>query len=351
MGDETLTTEDVEKRTEIGLLLPHFSNEASWERLIGFCSRIENYGFDSVWVRDNLNYRGHSYELPGRRFIDPFVTLSAVAARTERLLLGTAVLVPYRHPLITAQMVASLAWVSRGRLQLGVGPGAPRDPFDLTGVPYENRVKLCREMVGVLRAASSSQPFSYKGDTVDIEDVVVDPAVPEGTTIWYGGASKASIRRAVTYCDGLLPGRCPFDHLDGAIATLEEHSAVGRRDIRIGTIPLVLVAESYASARMKLDAYLPSLLPYLSKQWRKDYESFEDTAGAVICGSPAEVEEQILNFLQRPLDLVVLDARLQMNEFEHVVSLLAEAVLPVIRREQQRVAESNQRSSDGEVRN
>src|SRR5262245_39504065 len=105
--------------TRFGLLLPHFSDDATRERLFGFVARIEALGFECVWVRYNLSFEAHGFEKPGR-FVDPFVTLSVIAGLTTRLRLGTAVTVPFRHPLVTAQLVGSLAWAAAGRFEMGV---------------------------------------------------------------------------------------------------------------------------------------------------------------------------------------------------------------------------------------
>ena len=98
---------------EFGLLLPHFSDSTTWDRLFGFAPRAEELGYESLWARDNLSFHGHGFELPGDHFVDPFTTLAGVAARTERAKIGTAVLTPFRHPLITAQLVGGLDYLSQ----------------------------------------------------------------------------------------------------------------------------------------------------------------------------------------------------------------------------------------------
>src|SRR5487761_1104126 len=144
----------------IGIQLPHFSDESTQARLLDFAPRIEELGFDSVWARDNLSFKGHGFERPGK-FVDPFITLSALAALTKRVKLGTAVTVPFRHPLVTAQLVGSLSWVSRGRFELGSGPGTFREPFELTGTRFEDSNVLCRETVDELRAIARGSGAAY----------------------------------------------------------------------------------------------------------------------------------------------------------------------------------------------
>ena len=105
-----------------GILLPHFGSEARRERIVEDSVRIENYGFDSVWVRDHLIYHPHEYEDQNRTFIDPFVALSAIAAVTKKITLATGALIPHRNPVHAALLVGSLDFIAGpGRLVIGWG--------------------------------------------------------------------------------------------------------------------------------------------------------------------------------------------------------------------------------------
>ena len=84
-----------------GLLLPHFGEQATRPRLMRAIQQAERYGFDSVWVRDHIVFHPHRMEPQDRTFIDPFIVLGMAAALTERITLGTASIVPHRHPIHT----------------------------------------------------------------------------------------------------------------------------------------------------------------------------------------------------------------------------------------------------------
>lgn len=311
----------------IGLLLPHFSDNCRWEDVIGFAERIERLGFDSVWVRDNLNYVGHGFEARGRVFTDPFVTLSAVAGATRTLGLGTAVMVPYRHPVLAAQLVGSLSWVSRGRLEIGIGPGAPRGPFDGVGVSYDARIELCRDTVQVLRLFSDGGVHDYRSDTCQFETVAIQPSPPTTLRIWYGGASPASVRRALEYGDGLLAGQCPFVRWDAACSALRRGPA-GHGEPLCGSIPLVSIGETRDEARRKIADYVPPLLEYLNARWHLELRHIEEAAGAVIIGTIDDLVATLKSFREKGADLVVLDLRLIMGEFRELVSMVGRDVLP-----------------------
>lgn len=313
----------------IGLLLPHFSDFTNRGRLIDFAPRIEELGFDSVWVRDNLSYTGgHSFDPPGNTFVDPFITLATVAGCTSRLGLGTAVTIPFRHPLVTAQLFGSLNWVAPGRVEVGLGPGTPTKPFELVGIDFPDRIQLCQETADVLRVVARERKASYEGKITKFTDVVLDPAPPKDLLIWYGGASNASVRRTLEYCDGILPGRCPFRRYDVAMEKLRSGASEIGKTVYAGTIPHISIASTHEEAVRRIEPSMPELYEYLSAHWRSPYATFEDVRGAVMVGTPDHIVEQLEEFRQRDVDLVVLDARLDMSLFEEVVEMIGESVLP-----------------------
>ena len=126
-------------RKQYGLLLPHFGDQASREKLIRGARMAEQYGFDSVWVRDHIVFHPHGMEGTDRTFIEPFVTLSYLAGVTKSIGLGAATIIPFRHPVLMAYSVASLSWLTRRRFDTeGVfgsasGHGAAWPPHRTSG--------------------------------------------------------------------------------------------------------------------------------------------------------------------------------------------------------------------------
>jgi alkanesulfonate monooxygenase SsuD/methylene tetrahydromethanopterin reductase-like flavin-dependent oxidoreductase (luciferase family) len=311
---------------EFGLLLPHFSDSTSWERLFGFAGRVEELGFASVWARDNLGFTGHGFELPGDFFLDPFTTLAAVAARTSTIGLGTAVLTPFRHPLVTAQLIGGLNFLSQGRFVLGIGPGTPRKPWEAVGRQYDERVMATKETVEILRLLSSGQSESFAGESANFTDVKLDPPPPRDLTVWYGGASNAAIRAIADYADGMLPGRCPFHRYDVAAERLRSAAAQTGRAVRLGSIPIVSVARDHQAAFDQIP--LKPLLDTATARWKQPCETPADLAGALIAGDPAACIEQIQQYIDRDIELLVVDLRLSMEYFEDAVELFAAEVMP-----------------------
>lgn len=318
--------------TALGLLLPHFGDLATRSRVVDRCVELEEWGFDSVWTRDNLMFRGHGFEPKGTRLMDPFTTLAAVAALTTRLRVGTATLVPIRHPLVTSQLLGGISEIAGpGRLVVGFGAGGQRASFDALGVSWDDRAELVREHVEALRATWAGEESSYHGTWVNFDGVTIDPRPAPDTPIWYGGSTPASVRRAVQFCDGWFPGRCDLRTLDKRLEKLRAMSAETGRPMSTGIIPLISIGRSRDEA---LDAInVEGLMNEARGQkfWEGPFETPDDLAGVLIAGSPDECVKQIAEFVDRGMDELVFDFRMRPADFDSQVRLLAEEVLPAVR--------------------
>ncbi len=161
----------------------------------------EDLGYDSIWAGDHISYRNP--------ILDVVVALSTFAAVTERITLGAGiVLLPLRHPSVVAKEFASLDYVSRGRLILGVGVGGEGEKdFEAVGVDPRERGARTNEAMRALRALFGPPPASFSGRffSFDRIDIAPGPAQQGGPPLWVGGGSEAAIRRAATLGDGWMP--------------------------------------------------------------------------------------------------------------------------------------------------
>ncbi len=149
-------------------------------------------------------------DLPKRYFdvMDPFVTLTAAAAATTTLTLGTGVcLVAQRDPIQTAKLVASIDVVSAGRFLFGIGNGWNRDEMENHGTDFPQRHKLVRERIEAMKAIWTQDAAEYHGDFVDFGPMAAwpKPARAPHPPILIGGAFPYSARRAIRYGDGWMP--------------------------------------------------------------------------------------------------------------------------------------------------
>src|SRR6202045_1940991 len=178
---------------------------------------LEERGFDSLWVAE------HSHRPVPRRFthpqgeaaltkeyfdvMDPFVTLSAAAAVTTRLKLGTAVcLVIQRGTIQTAKSIASLDQVSKGRFLFGIGCGWNAEEMEDHGTVYETRTLKMREQIEAMKEIWTKDKPEYHGQIVDFPPMMTwpKPVQKPHPPVILGGAFRLAARRAIRYGDGIL---------------------------------------------------------------------------------------------------------------------------------------------------
>jgi probable F420-dependent oxidoreductase len=161
----------------------------------------EEAGWEAVFVWDHLAF------VWGPPAADPWVVLTAVAAATERVRIGTAVTpVARRRPHLLAQTVASLDVFSGGRVIFGAGLGGSESEFGRFGEPTDATVRaaMLDEGLGVLRELWSGEQVNYHGEHYTVDGVTLAPRpVQDRVPIWIGGNRKPSLRRAARW-DGWL---------------------------------------------------------------------------------------------------------------------------------------------------
>ena len=213
--------------TAFGLLLPTREIVMNQEvpnfgQILDLAEQAEALGFDSVWVGDSV--------LARPRF-EPLTTLAAVAARTRRVKLGTAVLLPVlRQPVVLANQVANLDLIANGRLILGVGIGgnnpAVAQEFAACGVPISRRVGLFEETITLMRRLWTEPEVTFQGRYFQVQSVRLGlrPLQPSGVPLWLAGSGDNALRRVLRLGDGWLPISSP----QAFTADWERLQALGR---------------------------------------------------------------------------------------------------------------------------
>jgi probable F420-dependent oxidoreductase len=178
---------------------------------------LEQRGFGSLWVAEHSHIPvSRRFTLPGsmeltRQYydvMDPFVTLSAAAAVTTRLKLGTAVcLVIQRDTIQTAKLVASLDQVSKGRFLFGIGCGWNAEEMEDHGTLYETRTLKMREQIEAMKEIWTQETPEYHGRIVNFPPMAAwpKPVQKPHPPVIVGGAFRLAARRALRYGDGILP--------------------------------------------------------------------------------------------------------------------------------------------------
>jgi probable F420-dependent oxidoreductase len=175
---------------------------------------LEERGFEALFVGEHTNLPVHDDQpMPGPdqarthpRIADPLVTLSVVAGATERLTLGTSVLLAAQHePIVTAKAIASLDAFSGGRVVLGIGAGWHDGELRQHGVDPKKKVAVLREHVLAMREIWTKDEAEFHGEHVDFGPLYSWPKPPSGPQVLVGGAKFPAWRKIAEYADGWLP--------------------------------------------------------------------------------------------------------------------------------------------------
>lgn len=183
----------------IGIHLPQFGRALVAGGVERAAREAEQHGFDDLWVSDHLVVpKEQAYPPP--YLLDPLQTLAFAAAATKRIGIGTSVLVgpQYPSPLALANSLASLDYMSGGRLTVGIGIGSNQREYEALGGTFNGRGKRLDEMIRLFRTVWENDPADFPGQYYpSFEQIRVLPAPAHRIPIWIGGRSAAAIDRAV----------------------------------------------------------------------------------------------------------------------------------------------------------
>ena len=200
-------------KPKIGVLLPtrglllRGDQPANADRVFRMAQRVEDAGLDSVWVGDSLVAKPR---------LEPLATLGALATRTSRVRLGTAVLLPaLRHPVLMAQTMATVDLISSGRLVIGAGVGGAfndeqRGEWAAAGVDPKRRARRFEEIVEIAKGLAPGEPYSHEGRHFQLDSVTMLPKATQSDGIpWllathYRAGQPAQIERAARVGDGVI---------------------------------------------------------------------------------------------------------------------------------------------------
>ena len=206
---------------EFGVHLPHVGPAASRDSILFVARKAEELGFHSLWVSDHVviprdmksAYPGGRFPVPPEwPFLEPVSTLLFVAAATERIGLGTSILViTMRQPVVLAKELATLDVLSGGRLIFGCGAGWMREEFEALNVPFEKHGPRMAEYLEVIRRCWTEDDPSFRGRYYRLGNVgfYPKPAQKPHPPIWVGGWAEGALRRVARYGDAWHAGGPP----------------------------------------------------------------------------------------------------------------------------------------------
>jgi probable F420-dependent oxidoreductase len=218
---------------KLGICLPHYGRPIEPSRLAQLAARAEEVGLDSVWVTDHVIVPRDVPLIYRDDMMDPLAVLPWLAGVTERIALGTSVIVlPYRSPLPVAKLLASVDVLSGGRLIVGVAVGWLEGEFAALGVPFRERGRRTDEAIELLRAAWTQDYPEIKTANHNLTGnlkVSPMPLQKPRPPILVGGASDAALRRAARLGDGWhASGMTPAAFRASALAVGNHWKDAGR---------------------------------------------------------------------------------------------------------------------------
>lgn len=247
------------ERLELGFELPNLGfGAAGGERTFqAVAARLDGADVDSAWVMDHVF---------GTACLEPLSALAYAAATTDRVRLGTAVLVGgLRNPVHLAQATAAVDRLSGGRLTLGLALGANRDDYPAFGLPGERRAERFAEGVALLQRLWTEPVISFHGRFFAVEDAVLEPkpAQRPRPPIWLGGHVPAALERAVTLGDGFIgAGSSSPERFRSELEAVRELLARAGRDHEGFTVAkrvYLAIDDDSARARDRLQEHLDAI--------------------------------------------------------------------------------------------
>jgi probable F420-dependent oxidoreductase len=304
-------------KTRIGIALgDSLSGDQQPEAMLEFIDDCERWDIDSIWVSDRL--------VPPRATLDPVVFMAYMAARMRNLKLGTSALVlPTRQPVVLAKQLATLDFLSRGRLLVvaGIGGDDSRD-FEATNVRKQERGKRGDEAIVLMKKLWTEENVNFEGQFYAVRNLTLLPRPFQkgGPPLWVGGRSTAAFRRAGRLADGWL-----------ASSVTPAEVALGIEAIR---------AYAHEVGRDIPDDHYGVLIPYC---FAPTPEDAEDIAGPSIrrrqevvpqdyCafGTPEQVREKLREYIHSGATKFVMRPYGPKQSLRAQVKMLANEVIPAL---------------------
>jgi len=271
----------------------------------------DSLGYDYLSMPDHIVQAADHVELMGKKWPEQFATLAYFAAITKNIQLYTNVnVVPHRSPILMAKTVATIDWLSGGRMALGLGAGHSKSELGVLGVPFEQRGTITNEYILAMKELWTNEVASFHGDHVSFDEIVCDPRPVRKPhpPIFIGGNSRPAMRRAAALGDGWAPWLVEPRELPGCIDYL--YSQPGLRD---NARPFEIVMPL---SRMNVDDVTHDVL-----------------GDTIIPGAENEVMEELatLQKLGTTGILTFFPATSSLNEYIERITWFAQDVMPSFR--------------------
>jgi probable F420-dependent oxidoreductase len=231
---------------KVGITLPQAGEQSTTGNIVRTAKTAEDEGFDSLWVFERLLWPispqtpyvatpDGSLPVEYQRVFDPLETLTFVAAKTNKITLGTSVIdILFHNPVVLARRFATLDVLSGGRAIAGLGIGWSKDEYQVSNIPFENKGKRADEFIQALKKIWTEDIVEFKGNYYNIPASKIGPKPIQKPhiPIFIGGFSPNTFKRIINYSTngwlGLIVG--PLEYLDNTIKSMNEMASQANKD-------------------------------------------------------------------------------------------------------------------------
>jgi len=284
------------------------------ENVVNFAKKCEAMGCHSMWTIDRIAYDN----------LEPLTVLAAAAGATQKIRLGTSVLLGnLRHASHAAKIVSTLDFISNGRVTLGLGFGSRENDYRAVEIPFEHRGSRAVEQVQLMKRLWTEDNVTFKGKFYNVENLSVGPKPIQKPhpPIWTGGSAEVALKRAGSWADGFICGSSAIPEFPSTWEKIASYAkAAGRDPNKISKAGLTFMAidEDKSKAVKTVEDYVMRYYGRLRA----------DVANTSLVGAPAAIAERIGAFLSRGLDTLIIGVA---DPDPRQLDLFGENVLPKIR--------------------
>src|SRR6266404_8914619 len=249
------------------------------ENVVNFAMKCEAMGCHSMWTIDRIAYDN----------LEPLTILAAAAGATQRIRLGTSVLLGNtRHPAHLAKIIATLDFISNGRVTLGLGFGSREPDYKAVEIPYEHRGTRAVEQVQLMKRLWTEDNVTHKGRFYNVENLTVGPKPIQKPhpPIWTGGGAEVALKRAGTWANGFICGSSAIPDFSTTWEKIAQYArAAGRNpsEIEKAGLTFMVINDNTARAVETLNSYVMRYYGRLRG----------DVASTSLVGSAAAVADRI----------------------------------------------------------
>jgi len=262
------------------------------ENVVNFAKKCEAMGCHSMWTIDRIVYDN----------LEPLTVLAAAAGATQKIRLGTSVLLAnLRHPSHVAKIISTLDFISNGRLTVGLGFGSRENDYKAVEIPFEHRGSRAVEQVQLMKRLWTEDNVTHKGRFYNVENLTVGPKPIQKPhpPIWTGGGTEVALKRAGTWADGFICGSSAIPDFPATWEKISGYAkAAGRDPNKINKAGLTFMAidDDQNKAVKTVEDYVMRYYGRLRV----------DVANTSLVGAPSAIIDRIGAFLSKGLDTLII---------------------------------------------